>query len=147
MLNNPHRRFNQLTGEWVLVSPRRASAKMALTPDGKISGSVSSGCVEGAVFDTGVEVLKSNQPRLLHFGVADETAWEVGLAFGGSLDIFVKPLDLELFKSVHAVLDQEQPAVLVTVVKGPDEILGREMLVQEEGEVTGTLGADLDRRV
>src|SRR5512134_855850 len=78
-------------------SPRRAGAKMALTPDGKITGSVSGGCVEGAVFEAGVEVLKSNRPQLLHFGVADETAWEVGLACGGSIDIFVKPLETEFF--------------------------------------------------
>jgi xanthine dehydrogenase accessory factor len=57
-------------------SPRRAGAKMALTPNGKITGSVSGGCVEGAVYETGVDVLKSNRPQLLHFGVADETAWE-----------------------------------------------------------------------
>ena len=111
-------------------SPRRAGAKMAITPDGKITGSVSGGCVEGAVFEEGVEVLQKNRPKLLHFGVADETAWEVGLACGGSIDIFVKPLDSELFRSLHSVLIEEQPAVLVTVVKGPDEILGREMLVQ-----------------
>ena len=49
--------------------------------------------MEGAVFDTGVEVLNTKHPQLLHFGVADETAWEVGLACGGSIDIFVKPLD------------------------------------------------------
>jgi xanthine dehydrogenase accessory factor len=55
-------------------SPRRAGAKLALTPDGKITGSVSGGCVEGAVYETGVEVLKSSGPQLLHFGVADETA-------------------------------------------------------------------------
>src|ERR1043165_4470725 len=79
-------------------SPRREGAKMALTPDGKITGSVSGGCVEGAVFDTGVEVLKSNRPQLLHFGVADETAWEVGLACGGSIDIFVKPLEPNFYK-------------------------------------------------
>jgi xanthine dehydrogenase accessory factor len=120
-------------------SPRRAGAKMALTPDGKITGSVSGGCVEGAVYETGVEVLKSNQPQLLHFGVADETAWEVGLACGGSIDIFVKPLDLNFFESLRAVLDEEQSAVLVTVVRGPQELLGSEMLVREDGYVTGAL--------
>src|SRR5215216_4433445 len=83
-------------------SPRRAGAKMAITPDGKITGSVSGGCVEGAVFDIGVEVLKANRPQLLHFGVADETAWEVGLACGGSIDIFVQPLDPEVFESLRA---------------------------------------------
>ena len=125
-------------------SPRRAGAKMALTPDGKITGSVSGGCVEGAVFDTGVEVLKSNRPRLLHFGVADETAWEVGLACGGSIDIFVKPLDLEFFQPLHSVLVEEQPAVLVTIVRGPDELLGREMLIREDGSVAGTLKSNLN---
>src|SRR5215208_7493120 len=84
-------------------SPRRAGAKMAITPDGKITGSVSGGCVEGAVFEAGVEVLKSNRPQLLHFGVADETAWEVGLACGGSIDIFIKPLDPEVFESLRTV--------------------------------------------
>src|SRR5262245_62144771 len=125
-------------------SPRRAGAKMALTPDGKITGSVSGGCVEGAVFEEGVEALKKNRPKLLHFGVADETAWEVGLACGGSIDVFVKPLDTELFKSLHSVLTEERTAVLVTVVKGPDEILGREMLVEDNGNVAGTLREDLN---
>src|ERR1044071_5412083 len=104
-------------------SPRREGAKMALTPDGKITGSVSGGCVEGAVFDTGVEVLKSNRPQLLHFGVADETAWEVGLACGGSIDIFVKPLDIEIFSPLRSTLVDEKSAVLVTVKRGPDSLL------------------------
>jgi xanthine dehydrogenase accessory factor len=125
-------------------SPRRAGAKMAMTPDGKITGSVSGGCVEGAVFDTGVEVLKSNHPQLLHFGVADETAWEVGLACGGSIDIFVEPLNTGLFKSLRTVLVEERPAVLATVVRGPAELLGREILVQEDGSMTGTMDQKLD---
>src|SRR5262245_56708295 len=120
-------------------SPRRAGAKMALTPDGKITGSVSGGCVEGAVFEEGVQVLKSNHPKLLHFGVADETAWEVGLACGGSIDIFVEPLNNELFQSIRSVLVEESPAVLVTVVKGSDELLGRKLLVRENGDATGTV--------
>ena len=125
-------------------SPRRPGAQMAITPDGRITGSVSGGCVEGAVFEEGVEVLKSNRPKLLHFGVADETAWDVGLACGGSIDIFVKPLDLKFFDSVRSALMEEQPAVLVTVVRGSDNVLGREMLIRADGSVTGLLHADLD---
>jgi len=125
-------------------SPRRAGAKMAITPDGKITGSVSGGCVEGAVFDIGVEVLKQNRPQLLHFGVADETAWEVGLACGGSIDIFVEPLNTGLFNSLHTVLVEERPAVLVTVVRGLDELLGREILIREDGSKTGTINESLD---
>ena len=128
-------------------SPRRAGAKMALTPDGKITGSVSGGCVEGAVFDTGVEVLKSSKPQLLHFGVADETAWEVGLASGGSIDIFVKPLDIEFFKALRHVLVKERPAVAVTVVRGSQDILGREMLVHDDDIVVGEISNELDERV
>ena len=128
-------------------SPRRAGAKMAITPDGKITGSVSGGCVEGAVFESGVEVLKSNKPQLLHFGVADETAWEVGLACGGSIDIFVKPLEPNFFKSLRSVLLEEQTAVIVTVVRGPDDLLGREMLVHDDGNVMGTISNELDERV
>src|SRR5574338_399435 len=127
-------------------SPRRAGAKMALTSDGKITGSVSGGCVEGAVFEAGVEVLKSNRPQLLHFGVADETAWEVGLACGGSIDIFVKPLEAEFFQSLRSALVQEYPAATITVVRGPDELLAREMLVRENGNVTGSLNAELDKQ-
>ena len=128
-------------------SPRRAGAKMALTPEGKITGSVSGGCVEGAVFDTGVEVLKSNRPQLLHFGVADETAWEVGLACGGSIDIFVKPLDTEFFKPLRSALMEEQVAALATVVRGPDEVLGREILVRDDGSVTGAIRDELNQQV
>lgn len=125
-------------------SPRRAGAKMAITPDGGITGSVSGGCVEGAVFEEGVESLKANRPKLLHFGVADETAWEVGLACGGSIDIFVKPLDMQLFKSLRSALVEERPAVLITVVRGPEKLLGCEMLVKEDRTVTGTLGSNLN---
>ena len=125
-------------------SPRRAGAKMALTPDGKITGSVSGGCVEGAVFEEGVQALKSNRPKLLHFGVADETAWEVGLACGGSIEVFVKPLDVELFKSLRSVLKEEDTAVLLTVVRGSDELLGRELLLKDDGTVTGTISNELN---
>ncbi len=128
-------------------SPRRAGAKMALTPDGKITGSVSGGCVEGAVFDTGIDVLRSSRPQLLHFGVADETAWGVGLACGGSIDIFVKPLDKDLFKPLRSVLVDEQTAVLVTVVRGHDEILGHELLLKDDGSVTGTISDELNEWV
>jgi xanthine dehydrogenase accessory factor len=127
-------------------SPRREGAKMAITPDGKITGSVSGGCVEGAVFEEGVEVLKSNRPKLLHFGVADETAWDVGLACGGSIDIFVKPLDKESFDPLRSVLVDEQPAVLVTVVRGTDDILGHELLFMEDRKVTGSLDAKMDEK-
>ena len=68
-------------------------AKMAVTADGRISGSVSGGCVEGSVVEACRRTLESGEPQLLHYGVADETAWSVGLACGGNIDIFVEVLD------------------------------------------------------
>ena len=74
-------------------APRQVGAKMAVSASGAIAGSVSGGCVEGAVFDALQEVMVTGVPRLLHFGVADEQAWEVGLACGGQIDVFVERLD------------------------------------------------------
>jgi len=128
-------------------SPRRVGSKMALTLDGKITGSVSGGCVENAVVEAGIELLKTNRPQLLHFGVADETAWEVGLACGGSIDVFVNPLDKIFFEELRSVIENEQQAVTVTVIRGPDEILGRETLIHEDGRVIGTIGNHWDKPV
>src|SRR5215213_6334697 len=125
-------------------SPRRAGAKMAMTPDGKITGSVRGGCVEGAVIEAGMEVLNSNRPQMLHYGVADETAWEVGLACGGSIDIFVQPLNLEIFNSLRSLLAQEQPAICLTVIRGSQELLGREMLFLPNGDVSRAINDELD---
>jgi xanthine/CO dehydrogenase XdhC/CoxF family maturation factor len=74
-------------------SPRAPGAKMAVNQSGQMIGSVSGGCVEGAVVEAALRVLKTGRPRLLHFGVADEDAWQVGLACGGTIEIFVEPLD------------------------------------------------------
>ncbi|WP_298402784.1 XdhC family protein [uncultured Chloroflexus sp.] len=73
-------------------SPRQVGAKMAVSSGGAMIGSVSGGCIEGAVFEACQEAIATGQTRLLHFGVADETAWEVGLACGGSVDVLVEPL-------------------------------------------------------
>ncbi len=125
-------------------SPRPAGARMGITLDGRMTGSVSGGCVEGAVFEAGIEVLRSNRPQLLHFGVADETAWEVGLACGGSIEVFVQPLDPKFFESLRSIWAEEQTAVSITIVRGPDELVGREMLVREDGYATGSLGGKLN---
>ena len=116
---------------------------MVLTRDGKMAGSVSGGCVEGAVYEAGTQVLKSGQPELLYFGVADETAWEVGLACGGKIEVFVEPLDATLYAAVHEAIVNEQPVATITVVKGPVETLGRKLVLQGD-ERTGSLGGDLE---
>ncbi len=125
-------------------SPRGVGAKMALTPNGQIAGSVSGGCVEGAVFEAGTQVLKTGHPQLLHFGVADETAWTVGLACGGRIEVFVKPLDSKIYAALHQLIAEERPAATVTVIRGPAEMMGHELIVREDGTSVGALGDRLD---
>lgn len=127
-------------------APRKVGAKMALRADGSISGSVSGGCVEGAVFEAGLEVLETGRPQLLHFGVADETAWDVGLACGGTIEVFVEPLDADAFQFTNALVNDEEAGATVTIVRGPDEVLGRKLSVRRHGGSLGTLGSDLDER-
>lgn len=73
-------------------SPRPAGSQLAITRSGKMAGSVSGGCIEGAVADAGMQTLDSGTPQLLDFGITDERAWEVGLACGGKLKVFVEKL-------------------------------------------------------
>jgi xanthine dehydrogenase accessory factor len=65
---------------------------MAIAADGRFAGSVSGGCVEGAVVEAGQEAMADGKPRLLTFGVTDGEAWAVGLACGGTVRIFVEPV-------------------------------------------------------
>lgn len=118
-------------------SPRAAGAKMALTLSGGMSGSVSGGCVEGATFEEGVAAIKSRQARLVHFGVADETAWEVGLACGGSIDVFVQPLNLALYARYRELLVAEKPFAVATWVKAAPEKLGQSFIM-EDGQITSS---------
>ncbi len=73
-------------------SPRPAGSRMAVTKSGKMAGSVSGGCIEGAVADAAQQVMASGAPKLLDFGVTNEMAWEVGLACGGKVKVFVEML-------------------------------------------------------
>lgn len=73
-------------------SPRPVGSKLAVDDGGRMVGSVSGGCVEGAVVECALETIRSGNPRLLDFGVTDEQAWEVGLACGGRVQVFVEKL-------------------------------------------------------
>ena len=73
-------------------APRPVGSKLAIDDSGRMSGSVSGGCVEGAVVQEAIEIIRTGRPRLLDFGVTDEQAWEVGLACGGRVRIYVEKL-------------------------------------------------------
>jgi xanthine dehydrogenase accessory factor/LAO/AO transport system kinase len=74
-------------------SPRPVGAKLAVEEGGAFLGSVSGGCIEGAVVTEALETIRDGKPRLLDFGVTNEQAWEVGLACGGKVQVFVEKLD------------------------------------------------------
>ena len=71
-------------------APRPPGAKMAVNENGEVSGAVSGGCVEGAVVEVAEKVINGGEPQLLHFGIADEEAWDVGLPCGGEIDVWVE---------------------------------------------------------
>jgi xanthine/CO dehydrogenase XdhC/CoxF family maturation factor len=74
-------------------SPRPVGSQLAVDDKGQFIGSVSGGCIEGAVVDEAMGVMRDGKPRLLDFGVTNEMAWEVGLACGGKVQVFVERLD------------------------------------------------------
>lgn len=124
-------------------APRREGAKMALTPQGKMAGSVSGGCVEGAVFEAGVKSLETGRAQLLSFGVADETAWDVGLACGGQIRVFVEPLHPTLYQDIRTLITQDRPGAVATVVNGPDLYIGKHILLAADDIAEHTLPDDL----
>ena len=77
-------------------APRPLGAVMAISDAGEMSGSVSGGCVEGAVAQEAMAVLQDGTPRLIEYGIADELAQSVGSACGGTIEVFVEPLPLEV---------------------------------------------------
>jgi xanthine/CO dehydrogenase XdhC/CoxF family maturation factor len=71
-------------------APRPVGSNLVIDEEGNFLGSVSGGCVEGAVVTEAIDVIESGKPRMLEFGVADETAWNVGLSCGGTIRVFVE---------------------------------------------------------
>jgi xanthine dehydrogenase accessory factor len=120
-------------------SPRPLGSKMLVTRSGKMAGSVSNGCIEGAVFEEAQEVLKSRKAKIAAFGVADDVAFEVGLACGGHIEVFIQPLG-RVHQQVIAKLNHNEPATLRTnLVSGEAELVdgtppGSE-LARREGDV------------
>jgi xanthine dehydrogenase accessory factor len=120
-------------------SPRPLGSKMVVTRSGKMAGSVSNGCIEGAVFDEAQKVLKSGEPKVAAFGVADDVAFDVGLACGGHIEVFIQPLG-RVEEQLIEMLQRNEPATLRTnLVTGEAELVegapsGSE-LARREGDV------------
>ena len=104
-------------------SPRPLGSKMLVTRSGKMAGSVSNGCIEGAVFEEAQKILESGEAKIAAFGVADDVAFEVGLACGGHIEVFIQPLG-RAQRQVIDMLNRNEPATLKTnLVTGDAEVV------------------------
>ena len=125
-------------------APRPAGASMLVTSDERAVGSVSGGCVEGAVFELGQQVLAERTPVLERYGVSDDEAFTVGLTCGGIIDVFVEKVDSVSFPEldeVAASVAKKEPVAVVTVVAHPDAGRVGLRLVVWPDRHSGTLGS------
>ncbi|AJC55233.1 XdhC/CoxI family protein [Streptomyces sp. 769] len=147
-------------------APRQPGAALAVDSDGTAIGSVSGGCVEGAVYELCQEALRTGRPVLERFGYSDEDAFAVGLTCGGIIDIFITPVPASIpgvadggpaghpvdsnaatLAAALTAASSGEAAAVARIIKGPDDLLGRALLVRPDGSHTGTLGGHpaLDR--
>ncbi len=125
-------------------APRRVGAKMAMTDKLAMVGSVSGGCVETAVVEEAIKSLKNGKPHLLHFGVSDDTAWEVGLTCGGKISVFVEPLDLQWWSLISASIKRDEQVSTLTALTG--EMAGQKLILDQNGQVTYRVGDEIQNQ-
>jgi xanthine dehydrogenase accessory factor len=122
-------------------SPRPIGAAMAVSAAGEVVGSVSGGCVEGALYEASLEVLATGIPQRVTYGVSDDDAFEVGLTCGGIIEVFIQVVDAERFPEFTQIVSAtktDQPIGIATVVSGSDDVGKR--IVFNADSVSGGLG-------
>ncbi len=127
-------------------APREPGAALAVSTDGEVVGSVSGGCVEGAVYELASDVIASGQPLLQRYGVSDDTAFSVGLTCGGIIDIFVEPVSKERypeFSDIARAVWAGEPVAVATVIEGPGRAGARRVIWpgDRDPHATGSLGS------
>ncbi|MET8771682.1 XdhC/CoxI family protein [Streptomyces sp. NPDC004658] len=135
-------------------APRQPGAALAVDTDGTAIGSVSGGCVEGAVYELCRQALEDGHTVLERFGYSDEDAFAVGLTCGGVIDILVTPVRADgparpVFADALAAAARGEAAAVARIAEGPAELRGRALLVRPDGSYDGGFGAhpELDRTV
>ena len=124
-------------------APRPPGAALAVGADGTVVGSVSGGCVEGAVYELCRTALASGTPVLERFGYSDEDAFAVGLTCGGVIDVFVQPGGGDAVEAALAAAERGVPVAAARIVAGPADLLGRAITLTpgQDDAVTGSFGA------
>ncbi|MEV4921480.1 XdhC/CoxI family protein [Streptomyces roseoverticillatus] len=133
-------------------APRGPGAALAVDREGTVIGSVSGGCVEGAVYELCRQALADGETVVERFGYSDDDAFAVGLTCGGVIDIMVTPVAAgapwrAVLRPALATAARGEPVAVARVVRGPAQLLGRALLVRPGGSYEGSLGgrAELDR--
>ncbi|MET9080732.1 XdhC/CoxI family protein [Streptomyces sp. NPDC004237] len=133
-------------------APRPPGAALAVDSEGTAIGSVSGGCVEGAIYDACVQSLRDGQTVLERFGYSDNDPFAVGLTCGGTIEVLVTPVrtdtpDGKVLASALSYTTRKEGMALTRVIQGPEDLLGRLMFVHTDGSHEGGLGhsAELDR--
>ena len=126
-------------------APREPGAAMAVSADGEVVGSVSGGCVEGAVYELAGEVRASGQAVLQTYGISDDDAFAVGLTCGGIIDMFVEPVSQKTFPElgeVAAAVRADEPVAVATVIDGPGVVGARRVIWASRDEPGQANGAE-----
>jgi len=126
-------------------APREPGAAMAVAADGEVVGSVSGGCVEGAVYELANEVKANGRPVLQRYGISDDDAFAVGLTCGGIIDIFVEPASQHSFPElgeVAAAVRADEPVAVATVIAGPGQVGARRVIWTAGGGPDGGFAHD-----
>src|SRR6476646_7663898 len=132
-----------VVGTWK-SSPRQPGAAMLVGPDGTAVGSVSGGCVEGAVYALAESSRDEGMPVLQRYGVSDDDAFAVGLTCGGIIDVFVERINRETFPELGSIvedIEHGRPVAVATVISGDDEIVGRRLVIRPDS-TSGSLGRE-----
>ena len=128
-------------------APRLPGARFCVTKSGKVSGSVSGGCVEADLFEHALQVLDAGTPRLIGYGISDEMGFSVGLSCGGQIEVLVEPFRPDpSWKALRGALRSQRPVALATSL-GPASLLGRKLVIFADGTHVGSLAAELDAEV
>ncbi|MFE5768426.1 XdhC family protein [Streptomyces sp. NPDC056485] len=135
-------------------APRQPGAALAVDSEGTAIGSVSGGCVEGAVYELCQQALEDGETVTERFGYSDDDAFAVGLTCGGIIDILITPVPVgsparEVFAAALAAASRGEAAAVARIAEGPAELLGRAVLVRGEGGHEGGFGGhpELDRTI
>jgi xanthine dehydrogenase accessory factor len=126
-------------------APRAPGSAMLVAADGTVAGSVSGGCVEGAVYELATQVIADGVPVLQRYGVSDDDAFAVGLTCGGIIDVYVEPVDKTTFPDLDTIVDaihERRPVAVARVVAHEDATRVGRYLVIWPDKVVGTLGSD-----